>query len=185
MDLAQARLDKRTLVAPFDGRAGLRNVSPGDFVEAGTAIVNLEQIDPLKVDFRVPELFLPTVAPGQRIALAIDAFPARRSRAWSWRSIRWSTRLGAPSSCAPRSHNDEKKLRPGLFARVSLTLAERQNALFVPGAVDPAAGRQVLRVQGRRSGRRQAQGRQADAGEAGQAPRGRGRGSSRGWQRAT
>ena len=54
VDLAQARLDKRSLVAPFDARAGLRTVSPGDYVTDDTEIVNLEQIDPLKVDFRVP-----------------------------------------------------------------------------------------------------------------------------------
>ena len=88
MDLAQARLDKRKLVAPFDARAGLRTVSPGDYVTADTAIVNLEQTDPLKVDFRVPELFLPAVAPGQRIALEIDAYPGRRSPARCGRSTR-------------------------------------------------------------------------------------------------
>ena len=102
VDLAQARLDKRKLLAPFDARAGLRNVSPGDFVTDDTAIVNLEQIDPLKVDFRVPELFLPAVAPGQRIALAIDAYPRRRpSPARCGRSTRWSTRPAVPWWCAP------------------------------------------------------------------------------------
>ena len=55
IDLAQARLSKRKLVAPFDAWAGLRTVSPGDFVTTDTKIVNLEQTDPLKVDFRVPE----------------------------------------------------------------------------------------------------------------------------------
>ena len=75
------RLDKRKLVAPFDARAGLRTVSPGDYVTDDTEIVNLEQIDPLKVDFRVPELFLPAVAPGQKIALEIDAYPEQASPA--------------------------------------------------------------------------------------------------------
>jgi membrane fusion protein (multidrug efflux system) len=51
VDLAQARLNKRKLVAPFDAQAGLRLVSPGDFVTTDSEIVNLEQIDPLKVDF--------------------------------------------------------------------------------------------------------------------------------------
>ena len=108
VDLAQARLDKRTLVAPFDARAGLRKVSPGEFVTAGTAIVNLEQIDPLKVDFRVPELFLPAVAPGQRIALEIDAFPDQTFDGVVGRSTRWSTRPAAPSWCARRSRTTRR-----------------------------------------------------------------------------
>lgn len=132
VDLAQARLDKRKLVAPFDGRAGLRNVSPGEFVEAGTAIVNLEQIDPLKVDFRVPELFLPAVEPGQRISLAIDAFPEQVFSGVVKALDPLIDRAGRAIVVRAEIGNDEKKLRPGLFARVSLTLAERQNAVFVP-----------------------------------------------------
>lgn len=132
VDLAQARLDKRKLVAPFDGRAGLRNVSPGEFVEAGTAIVNLEQIDPLKVDFRVPELFLPAVEPGQRISLAIDAFPDQVFTGVVKALDPLIDKAGRAIVVRAEIGNDEKKLRPGLFARVSLTLSERQNAIFVP-----------------------------------------------------
>lgn len=132
VDLAQARLDKRKLVAPFDGRAGLRNVSPGEFVEVGTAIVNLEQIDPLKVDFRVPELFLPAVEPGQRISLAIDAFPEQGFTGVVKALDPLIDKAGRAIVVRAEIGNDEKKLRPGLFARVSLTLAERQNAIFVP-----------------------------------------------------
>ena len=83
---------------------GLRNVSPGDYVTEGTEIVNLEQIDPLKVDFRVPELFLPAVAPGQRITVAIDAYPRRSlHRRGEGAQPADRRRPGAPSWCAPRS----------------------------------------------------------------------------------
>jgi membrane fusion protein, multidrug efflux system len=54
VDLAKARLAKLTLLAPFDAVAGLRRVSVGEFVTAGDELVNLEQIQPLKVDFRIP-----------------------------------------------------------------------------------------------------------------------------------
>ena len=132
VDLAQAELDKRTLVAPFDARAGLRKVSPGEFVTAGTAIVNLEQIDPLKVDFRVPEVFLPVVAPGQRIALEIDAYPNQIFDGVVKALDPLVDKAGRAVVVRAEIANDEAKLRPGLFARVRLTLAERQNALFVP-----------------------------------------------------
>src|SRR5919107_45934 len=61
VELAKARLAKLTLTAPFDGIAGLRRVSVGDFVNAGTEIVNVEKVQPLKVDFRVAEIFLPSL----------------------------------------------------------------------------------------------------------------------------
>lgn len=132
VELAQARLDKRVLVAPFTGTTGLRNVSPGEFVTAGTAIVNLEQLDPLKVDFRVPEIFLPAVGVGQRIALSIDAF---RDRAFSGVVTAIDPlidKAGRSIVIRAKIDNDDNALRPGLFARVRLTLAERANALFVP-----------------------------------------------------
>jgi membrane fusion protein, multidrug efflux system len=142
IDLAQARLDKRRLVAPFDARAGLRKVSPGEFVTSDSELVNLEQIDPLKVDFRVPELFLPAVAPGQRITLEIDAY---RGQAFTG-VVRALDPLidAAGRAVVVRAEiaNDGGRLRPGLFARVRLTLAERENALFVPEqAVQPQGDR--------------------------------------------
>lgn len=160
VDLAQAQLDKRKLVAPFDARAGLRMVSPGDYVTDSSEIVNLEQIDPLKVDFRVPELFLAAVAPGQKIALEIDAYPGQAFAG----EVRALNPLidAAGRAVVVRAviDNDEGKLRPGLFARVRLTLAERQNALFVPEqaiqpqgdkafvfkVVDPGDGKTVAKL---------------------------------------
>jgi membrane fusion protein (multidrug efflux system) len=142
VELARARLDKRTLEAPFEGTTGLRNVSPGEFVAAGTAIVNLEQLDPLKVDFRVPEIFLAAVAPGQRIALAIDAFPGREFTGLVKAINPLIDATGRSIVVRAEIGNADRTLRPGLFARVRLTLAERGNALFVPEqAIQPQGDR--------------------------------------------
>ena len=132
IDLAQARLSKRSLVAPFDAWVGLRTVSPGDFVTTDTKIVNLEQTNPLKVDFRVPEIFLPAVAPGQKIALEIDAYPGTDFTGTVRALDPLVDAAGRAVVVRAEIKNDDGKLRPGLFARVRLTLAERQNALFVP-----------------------------------------------------
>jgi membrane fusion protein (multidrug efflux system) len=138
VDLAKARLDKRTLVAPFEARAGLRTVSPGDYITDDTEIVNLEQIDPLKVDFRVPEVFLPAVAPGQRVTLAIDAYPDEPFTGVVKALNPLIDAAGRAVVVRAEIANEGGKLRPGLFARVRLTLAERENALFVPEqAVQP------------------------------------------------
>ena len=71
--LARVRLDKSMITAPFDGVVGLRKVSIGDFVDVGQDMVNLEQIDPLKADFRVADIYLGAVRPGQPIELVVDA----------------------------------------------------------------------------------------------------------------
>src|SRR5690349_17906522 len=78
LTLAEAQLAKTRLAAPFDGVLGLRKVSIGQYLSPGDAIVNLEQIDPLKVDFRVPEAYFAIVQVGQTIALDIDALPGKQ-----------------------------------------------------------------------------------------------------------
>ncbi|MBK6980959.1 MAG: efflux RND transporter periplasmic adaptor subunit [Betaproteobacteria bacterium] len=73
--LARARLAKTELRAPFDGFIGLRQVSPGDYVKEGQDVVNLEKTDPLKVDFRVPEVSHRDVRDGQSLQITLDALP--------------------------------------------------------------------------------------------------------------
>ena len=63
------------VTAPFSGVIGLRSVSVGDYVKEGADLVNLEAIDPLKVDFRVPETYLRQVQPGQSLTITLDALP--------------------------------------------------------------------------------------------------------------
>jgi hypothetical protein len=63
--------------APFSGIIGLRSVSVGDYVKEGADIVNLESVDPLKVDFRVPEIYLRQVQPGQALSIQLDAAPGK------------------------------------------------------------------------------------------------------------
>ena len=101
-ELARVQLEKTRIVAPFSGIVGLRHVSVGEYITAGQALVNLEAIDPVKADFRVPEKFLPAIRVGQTIRIKVDAFPGRRaSRARSTPSIPSSTSPAAAFSSAP------------------------------------------------------------------------------------
>ena len=75
--LAEARLRKTELKAPFSGIIGLRVVSVGDYVREGADLVTLQAIDPLKVDFRVPETFLKQVQVGQAVEVTLDALPGK------------------------------------------------------------------------------------------------------------
>lgn len=132
VQLNQAKIEKMTVVAPFDGVAGLRRVSVGAFVLAGADIVNLEQIDPLKVDFRVPEVFLAGVQRGQAITLTVDALAAEQFTGEVTAIDPLVDAAGRSIVIRARLANPDGKLRPGVFARVMLTLATRENAVFVP-----------------------------------------------------
>jgi membrane fusion protein (multidrug efflux system) len=146
--LGRARVEKYTLVAPFDGVIGLRRVSVGSYLQAGADIVNLEQIDPLKVDFRVPEIFLPAVQVGQTITLSVDAWAGREFPGKVYAIDPLVDEAGRSIVIRAQVQNPGNTLRPGVFARVGLTLATRDNALFVPEqAIVPVGDRlQVYRV---------------------------------------
>lgn len=137
--LARARLDKATVVAPFSGVIGIRQVGVGEYVTAGKDIVNLEQMQPIKVEFRVPERFLTDLAVGQRVTLNSAAYPdtdfAAEITAIDPR-IDKASRSILVQATAP---NPEAKLRPGQFAAVTIQINERRDAVFVPEqAVVPA-----------------------------------------------
>ena len=111
---------------------GLRKVSVGDYVDAGDDIVNLEQIDPLKADFRVAEAYLGAVRPGQRIELGVDAFPGRAFAGEVFAIDPLIDESGRSILLRARLPNPDHLLRPGLFARVTLVLNEREGAIQVP-----------------------------------------------------
>lgn len=132
VNLMQARLEKLVINAPFDGVAGLRRVGLGDFVNVGADVVNLEMIDPLKVDFRVPEIFLSAVRNGQPVEVGVDAFPHRRFPGEVYAIDPQIETAGRAIVIRARIANPDDALRPGLFARVTLTLSARENAVFIP-----------------------------------------------------
>jgi membrane fusion protein (multidrug efflux system) len=139
LKLAQARLAKMQIVAPFDGIVGIRNVSVGDYVKDGTDLVNIEDIGTLKADFRLPERYYAQLKVGQRVEVAADALPDERFAGVldainpridaSGRSLELRARLANPDA----------RLRPGMFVRVRVIVGERAAALLVPEqAIVPA-----------------------------------------------
>jgi membrane fusion protein (multidrug efflux system) len=132
LKLAEARLAKTRLVAPFDGVIGLRKVSIGALLVPGQEIVNLEQINPLKVDFKVPEMLLAAVKVGQVIRLRLDAMGSRAVDGTVYAIDPLLETGGRAIVLRARIPNPDGALRPGLFARVVLTIEEKADALFVP-----------------------------------------------------
>jgi membrane fusion protein, multidrug efflux system len=130
--LAEAKLAKLTIRAPFSGLIGLRSVSIGDYVKEGADMVNLEAVDPLKVDFRVPEIYLSQVRVGQSLQLTLDAMPGKNYEGKVFAINPLIDAAGRAVVIRAQVHNQDATLRPGMFARVRLLTREVQDALVVP-----------------------------------------------------
>lgn len=129
--LAEAQYAKTRIQAPFAGLIGLRQVSIGDVVQPGQAIVNLEAIDPLKLDFAVPDLLLARLAPGQTVDITVDALPGRRFTGDVYAINPLVDERGRSIALRALVPNADGALKPGLFARISLGLAGAA-AVIVP-----------------------------------------------------
>jgi membrane fusion protein (multidrug efflux system) len=132
VDEAESRTAKTVIRAPFAGILGLRQISPGAYVKAGTDIVRLENVSSIKVDFRIPENYLSKIRPNQEIAVKLDAYPgeAFTGRVYAVEPVvDERTRTIAMRARIP---NKGFKLKPGMFVRVAITLDTRPNAVIVP-----------------------------------------------------
>lgn len=132
LELAQARLQRATIVAPFDGITGLRKVSPGDYVNPGQELVNLESINPLKVEFRLAEIALPALSVGQGLDVKVDAYPGEKFAGEVYAidpKLDVANRSIGLRALVP---NGDARLRPGLFAQVNLRFASKADAILVP-----------------------------------------------------
>jgi len=129
---ARATLAKYTIRAPFSGQVGLRGISVGEFVNAGQDLIALVRIDPIEVDFSVPERALSQLSRGQSIRIEVDAFPGDHfggrvlaidpSIDTSTRSVKLRAQIGNPDG----------RLKPGQFARLQLESSGDTQALLVP-----------------------------------------------------
>jgi len=128
----QAILDKKTLRAPFAGHLGIRAVDVGQFLAAGTMVVTLQALDPIYVDFFVPQQAVDQVHLNQPIEVKVDAFPK-------------STFAGEISAINPRVdansrnvqvratlHNSDHRLLPGMYATLDIKVGEPQRLITLP-----------------------------------------------------
>jgi membrane fusion protein (multidrug efflux system) len=130
--LAQAKLQKTQIRAPFDGIVGIRNVSVGDYVKEGQELINIEDIGSLKVDFRLPESYLSRLHKGQGVELSADAMPGQTFKGVLDAIDPLLDAAGRAISLRARLDNPERKLRPGMFVRVRLAFGGERQGLAVP-----------------------------------------------------
>lgn len=131
-DAQRAKLAQKQIRAPFSGQLGIRQVNVGQYLSAGTPIVSLQAINPVFVDFTLPEQNQAAVQNGQTVSVVVDSQPGR-------------TFNGVISAIEPlvdsktrnfkvraRFENADEALRPGLFARASIGLASTANVVTIP-----------------------------------------------------
>jgi membrane fusion protein (multidrug efflux system) len=148
LQLAEAKLAKMRIVAPFAGIIGIRRVSVGDYVKEGQDLVTLEDVSSLKVDFRLPEQLLATLRAGQSVEIQSDALPGRRYAGSIEAIDPLIDQNGRALVLRARLRNADGMLRPGMFVRTRIILEERPTALTIPeeAIVPVGADQYVFRV---------------------------------------
>jgi len=143
--LARATAARLKIVAPFDGIAGIRQVNVGDYLKDGADIVNIEDIEAIFVDFRLPERFQSKIKRGQTAVLDIDALPGRPYTAQIQAIDPLIDANGRSVGVRGCIDNRQMQLRPGMFARVNTVFGVRENARVIPEeAIVPLGGRQFV-----------------------------------------
>jgi membrane fusion protein (multidrug efflux system) len=128
----KAIVDKKTLRAPFAGRLGLRQVDLGQFLSAGTVIATLQSLDPIFVDFLLPQQAVAQLAVGAKVEAKIDAFP---DRMFTGKITAINPKIETASrniQVRATLPNADQKLLPGMFATVQLETGAAQRLVTLP-----------------------------------------------------
>ena len=128
----QSVIDKKKIRAPFDGIAGIRAVNPGQMVKVGDALVSLQAMDRVYIDFSLPQQQLAEVKPDLVVKVTTDAIPNREFEGKL-------TAINSSIDPATRNvslqatlDNSDHALRAGMFARVKVLLPQKKETLFIP-----------------------------------------------------
>ena len=132
VERSRALIAQKALTAPFAGRIGLRRADIGQYVSPGTGIASLQQLDPIFVDFPVPEQAVTELATGQTVEVTVDAWP---DETFKGKIVSLDARVSAETRnlvVRAEVRNDGKRLRPGMFANVAVLANKAQSLITLP-----------------------------------------------------
>ncbi|MEQ8904392.1 efflux RND transporter periplasmic adaptor subunit [Ekhidna sp.] len=141
----EARLQKHYIKAPFSGISGFRDIAEGSYLNPGARITELYRINPIKLEFNIPSKYISLVNNGDQLTFEVDGYDEQFTG-----EIYAIEPLIDPQtrsiSLRAKARNDESKLFPGQFARVSLTLETIPNALMIPteSVIPELSGKKVF-----------------------------------------
>jgi len=130
-----ARIQQKTILAPFDGKIGIRQINLGQYVSAGNMMVTLQALDPLYVQFNIPEQFLAELYIGETISLTVNTSKLNSTKTFQGlvtainSKIDPITRNILVEATIP---NKSQQLYPGMFAQVKVMLRQEKNVIALP-----------------------------------------------------
>ncbi len=130
----EALLGQKYIVAPFSGRVGIRDISIGQYLNAGTMVTNIQSINPMYINFQVPEQFLTQLHVGQPVRLTIDTFPGVTFKAKITAfdaQVADNTKSITVQATAPNT-NPKALMLPGMQANVDVLLPQHGKVIAVP-----------------------------------------------------
>lgn len=128
----RTRIRKKTIRAPFTGKLGIRQISPGELISPGTPIVILQSISPIHVNFTLPEHTFSKVFPGQTVEINVAAYP---ERIFAGRISAINPKISEKSrnfTVQALLPNNEEQLQPGMFADVTIDLGAQRQVIAIP-----------------------------------------------------
>jgi membrane fusion protein (multidrug efflux system) len=128
----EALIEEKIVKAPFAGRLGIRQVDLGQYLAAGTTIVTLQALDPILVDFYLPQQALAQVKVGQPVVAMVDTYPGQ-TFAGIVESINSKVDIGSRNvQVRAAVHNADRRLVPGMFAGVRIEYGSRTAPITLP-----------------------------------------------------
>jgi membrane fusion protein (multidrug efflux system) len=128
----KAAIERKTIVAPFDGRAGIRTVNVGSFVNAGTPLVPLYALNPIYFNFSVPQQLAPQLAVNTDVSVRVDAFP---SRVFAGKVTAINPNIDEvlrTISIQATVQNPQEEILPGMFGSVHFEIGNSISLLVIP-----------------------------------------------------
>lgn len=132
VDLRKRQLKDTRITAPFSGTVGSREVSPGQVISQNTTLTWLVSLDPVKLEFNVPERFLSVCKTGQTIDVKVAAYPQNKFEGIVFFVAPFVEPQLRTTLVKATLANPEELLKPGMFATLDLTLTIRDKAIVIP-----------------------------------------------------
>lgn len=142
VEMSKVKLEQSILKAPFTGIIGLKDVSVGAYVKPAQEIVTLDNLNPIKIDFRISEIHLEKIKVGQNIAVEVDGFPHLQYTATIEAIDPIVDAAGHSIRARATMANPNFELKPGLFARIRFSESLHSNAMLVPESAIETEGNQ-------------------------------------------
>ncbi len=127
-----AMVKRRAIIAPYNGMLGIRQITVGQYVESGTKVVALQSLDPLYVNFALPQSDVPNIRIGQALVVTLEAFPGEtfpgKITAIDSQIDSATRTIGVQGTIV----NPKMQLRPGMFTRVSVSVDRIDKVIAIP-----------------------------------------------------